>query len=189
MGRLFMLAAGSTAAALAVGACGSSYSSSAAMSSQVTPAAAKAKPGRATLAVASTPLGAHLTDGSGRTLYLFLHDLRGKSRCAGQCASAWPPLHTRGKPAHRKGVRASLISTTKRGDGTTQVVYAGHPLYRFSGDTSPGQANGEGINHFGGRWYMVSPAGTALVKGAKPKAKAQPAPATTPSSGGGYGGY
>ena len=34
---------------------------------------------------------------------------------------------------------------TRRGDGTTQVTYAGHPLYRFVQDAKPGQTNGQNL--------------------------------------------
>jgi predicted lipoprotein with Yx(FWY)xxD motif len=56
-------------------------------------------------------------------------------------------------------VRRSLLGTTRRANGTTQVTYGGHPLYRYSGDTKPGQTTGEGLHFFGGGWDVVSPAG------------------------------
>ena len=51
-----------------------------------------------------------------------------------------------------KGARSSLVGTIRRSDGTRQVTYAGHPLYRFSGDARRGQANGEGVHDFGAGW-------------------------------------
>src|SRR5205814_8649755 len=36
-------------------------------------------------------------NGSGRTLYLFEKDKRGKSACSAACAMYWPPLITHGK--------------------------------------------------------------------------------------------
>jgi predicted lipoprotein with Yx(FWY)xxD motif len=38
-----------------------------------------------------------------------------------------------------------------------QVEYEGNLLYTFSGDTAAGQAQGEGIQSFGGTWYVVTP--------------------------------
>ena len=35
--------------------------------------------------------------------------------------------------------------------------------YTFSGDQTPGDTNGEGINAFGARWYAVSPSGNQIV--------------------------
>ena len=58
------------------------------------------------------------------------------------------------------GVTARMIGTAT---GSSQVTYAGHPLYWFSGDTKPGDTNGEGLDDFGGEWYAISPAGTAVV--------------------------
>src|SRR5437588_3396589 len=104
---------------------------------------------------------------NGRTLYLFTHDSGKTSRCSGQCATAWPPLLTTSKPVAVKGsgVKATLLSTTRRSNGKLQVTYAGHPLYLYTGDTKAGQISGEGANVFNGHWYIVSTSGTAI----KPK--------------------
>jgi predicted lipoprotein with Yx(FWY)xxD motif len=110
------------------------------------------------------PAGTYLVDGTGKSLYLFAIDTGGKSRCSGPCAQAWPPLTTKGQPKAGSGVTASKLTTTTRSDGSTQVVYAGHPLYFFAGDTSAGATNGQGINNFGGQWWLVAPAGTAIAK-------------------------
>jgi predicted lipoprotein with Yx(FWY)xxD motif len=109
-------------------------------------------------------LGRIIVDSQGRTLYLWAHDKRGKSTCYGACASYWPPLITRGKPRASSGARSALLGTTRRRDGKMQVTYHGHPLYRFSGDARAGQTAGEGLTDFGGRWYAVSAAGTAVRK-------------------------
>jgi predicted lipoprotein with Yx(FWY)xxD motif len=58
--------------------------------------------------------------------------------------------------------RSSLLGTTKRANGTTEVTYAGHPLYTFAGDSAPGQANGQGSAAFGAPWWVVSPTGQAI---------------------------
>jgi predicted lipoprotein with Yx(FWY)xxD motif len=62
------------------------------------------------------------------------------------------------------GVSQSLLGTTKRQDGTTQVTYNGHPLYYFIADSAPGMANGEGIDAFGARWEVINAAGTGVIK-------------------------
>jgi predicted lipoprotein with Yx(FWY)xxD motif len=56
--------------------------------------------------------------------------------------------------------RKSLLGTTRRGDGTTQVTYKGHPLYAFSGDRKPGDTKGQGVKAFGAKWNAESAAGT-----------------------------
>jgi predicted lipoprotein with Yx(FWY)xxD motif len=58
----------------------------------------------------------------------------------------------------------SLLSTSLRGDGTMQIVYNGHPLYYFSGDTKAGDTNGEGLTAFGAGWDVVNPAGDKIEK-------------------------
>jgi predicted lipoprotein with Yx(FWY)xxD motif len=57
------------------------------------------------------------------------------------------------------GASASLLGTTQRAGGQTQVTYNGHPLYYFVGDAQPGQTSGEQLSEFGGLWYAVSPNG------------------------------
>jgi predicted lipoprotein with Yx(FWY)xxD motif len=133
--------------------------------------------GGAKVAAASSKLGRILVDGRGRTLYLFAKDKHGRSACAGQCASFWPPLLTSGKPHAAAGAKASLLGTTRRADGRLQVTYNQHPLYRFSMDTRKGQTNGEGVIAFGAEWDAFSPAGVKVGK--------------TGSTGnpGGYGGW
>jgi predicted lipoprotein with Yx(FWY)xxD motif len=125
---------------------------------------AESKTGTAATLVktASGSLGTMLADAKGRTLYLWEADKGDKSACDGPCADAWPPLTTDGKPAAGDGVKADLLGTSKRADGTLGVTYAGHPLYYFTGDTAAGQANGQDSDAFGADWYVVSPAGSAI---------------------------
>jgi predicted lipoprotein with Yx(FWY)xxD motif len=110
-------------------------------------------------------IGTFLVDGSGRTLYLFQKDKTPKSKCSDDCATAWPPLLTSGKPKVSGGVRKSLLGTSKRSDGTTQVTYNGHPLYTFSQDQKAGDTKGQGVSAFGAKWYAVTSAGKRLGGG------------------------
>ena len=142
------------------------------------PPATHAAPARgAIVTTKATSLGRVLVNSRGRTLYLFVKDRSGKSACSGQCAGAWPPLITKGKPQVAGGAKASLIGTTKRADGRLQVTYNHHPLYTFIKDTKAGQTSGEGVNAFGAIWDVVSTAGAKIVK------------TSPPSGGGGYSGY
>jgi predicted lipoprotein with Yx(FWY)xxD motif len=84
------------------------------------------------------------------------------STCNGECATDWPPLTTKSAPKAGAGVKASLLGTSKRADGTQEVTYAGHPLYTFAGDTAPGQTTGQGSAAFGAPWWVVTPAGKAI---------------------------
>ena len=100
-----------------------------------------------------------LVNASGRTLYRYTPDKKGKSTCSGQCAAYWPALMAKGKVTAGAGASASLVGTIKRGK-SLQVTYAGWPLYTYVGDTKAGQMTGEGTEKI---WYVVSPTG-ALVK-------------------------
>lgn len=108
------------------------------------------------------PFGKYLTADEGRSVYMFTADSRGKSACDGACAQAWPPVMTSGKAKAASGVNAAMLGTIKRQDGATQVTYNGMPLYYFTRDQKPGSTMGQNIDHFGGEWYLVSPAGTKL---------------------------
>jgi predicted lipoprotein with Yx(FWY)xxD motif len=123
---------------------------------------------RTTVKTRQGPLGTFLADSHGRTLYLFMKDRTRRSRCSGACAQLWPPLIARHGVRAGSGVKASKLSTSRRSDGRRQVVYAGHPLYRYSGDAAPGDTTGEGLNTFGGKWWLVSPAGRKIMGSASP---------------------
>jgi predicted lipoprotein with Yx(FWY)xxD motif len=73
------------------------------------------------------------------------------------------------------GVTGKLTTIT-RSDGSLQATYKGHPLYTYTGDTGPGQNNGNGLNVSGGIWHEVTASGSA------PSSKSS-------SSSGGGGGY
>jgi predicted lipoprotein with Yx(FWY)xxD motif len=130
----------------------------------------------ATVALRKTKLGTILVNSSGHSLYLFARDRNDRSACSAACATFWPPLLAHGKPTAGSGVKASLLGTTKRSNGSLQVTYNRHPLYAYSLDKQAGQTNGEGSLAFGAHWYVVSAAGHAIVKAA--------APATTTTSTG-----
>jgi predicted lipoprotein with Yx(FWY)xxD motif len=127
-------------------------------------AAAPTKP--ATIKLRSNKLGKILVNGNSQTLYLFEKDKNGKSACSGQCAKFWPPVLTKGKPVAGSGIKASLLGTTKRSDGTTQVTYNKHPLYRFLNDKNKvGSTKGQGLDAFGAEWYVLGANGKKIEKG------------------------
>jgi predicted lipoprotein with Yx(FWY)xxD motif len=80
------------------------------------------------------------------------------STCYKVCAEAWPPLLTKGAPSVGTGLKAKLLGTTMRKDGTMQVTYNGHPLYRYSADMK-GKAMCQHVNMHGGYWYVVTASG------------------------------
>jgi predicted lipoprotein with Yx(FWY)xxD motif len=102
-------------------------------------------------------VGKILVDTEGMTLYYFQKDQKGsgKSKCEGACAEAWPPLITEGEPEAMSGVKSAMLGTIERSDGTTQVTYAGWPLYTFVEDKKPGEDNGTDSKAFGASWYPL----------------------------------
>ncbi len=131
----------------------------------------------ATVGVATSSLGSILVDSTGRTLYLFKADVGTKSRCAGACATAWPPLLATGKPTAGTGLATSKLGTTTRSGGNQQVTYNGHPLYLFIKDKEPGDVTGQGVTAFGAAWFALSPSGNQTS-----------APASSSGGGGSSGG-
>jgi predicted lipoprotein with Yx(FWY)xxD motif len=116
----------------------------------------------ATLGVSNTGLGQVLVNSEGRTLYLFKADQGTKSVCTGECASAWPPLIANGKPTVGSGANASLVGTSTRSEGNTQVTYSGHPLYLFAQDKKAGETNGQGVSAFGAAWFALNSSGNQV---------------------------
>jgi predicted lipoprotein with Yx(FWY)xxD motif len=119
---------------------GSSSSGASAAKSAVVSSAEKAK------------VGSVIVDAQGRTLYRFTAEAQGVPVCTGDCLGTWPPAlarSTTGLPEH--------VATVKRPDGgQLQLTYDGHPLYRYAGDQSKADANGEGV---GGQWYVIKATG------------------------------
>jgi predicted lipoprotein with Yx(FWY)xxD motif len=88
------------------------------------------------------------------TLYTLTAEHNGKFICSSSaCTAIWHPL-TVPAGTKPKAARLSSLGVVKRPDGTTQVAYRGMPLYTYAKDTSPGQANGEGIKDVG-TWKAV----------------------------------
>jgi predicted lipoprotein with Yx(FWY)xxD motif len=104
-------------------------------------------------AAKSSTLGPILTDGHGRTLYLFTPDKENLSVCYDGCATAWPPLLVGNTTVSLDGI-GGTISTVMRLDGNRQVTYDGKPLYYFIRDTSPGETKGQGVRNV---WYVIAP--------------------------------
>jgi predicted lipoprotein with Yx(FWY)xxD motif len=158
-------ASSSKPAASGAAATGTAASGAAASGAPASGAAAGSVTSPAVVATADGAMGTFLTDGAGRTLYLWLGDPSSTSMCTGQCAKYWPPLLTAGAPTASGMATSNMLSTSKRADGTTQVTYAGHPVYYFSGDKAAGATGGQGKNAFGYLWWVVSPAGAGITSG------------------------
>ena len=153
------------AALLSMAACGGNSSSSSASAGSTSPSASSGS--AAQINVLSTSQGSVLTDDSGHVLYMFNPDNRGASVCYDECAAVWPPTLTTGTPTAGTGADASLLGTTKRKDGTTQVTYNKYPLYTFSFDAKPGDTNGQAVKSI---WWVLNAAGVPQQDPAQPAA-------------------
>lgn len=109
--------------------------------------------------------GTYLTDGEGRSVYLFEADTQGEGdtpavmTCEGEYLVAWPPVVTQGEPQAGDGAMAEMLGTLVHEDGTLHVTYDGWPLYYYHEDAEPGQTNGHDIEEFGAEWYLLTPEG------------------------------
>jgi predicted lipoprotein with Yx(FWY)xxD motif len=110
-------------------------------------------------------LGRILVTSAGVTLYLLTSDPPGTSNCIGSCAIVWPPLEAKGRLRAGPGVNPALLSTYDRSDGIRQVLYAKHALYTYQDDTSPGMVTGQGVETYGGIWWVVAPSGKPVTNG------------------------
>jgi predicted lipoprotein with Yx(FWY)xxD motif len=146
-------AAGLALAPVAIAACGGGGATAATTPAKTTSTSPTS------IGTGKTALGTILVDSQGRTLYLFTHDSGTTSTCGGRCATAWPPLVVTGAPTATSGANAALLGTSKRADGTTQVTYNGHGLYRFVKDQNAGESDGQGVTAFGGSWFALTVAG------------------------------
>ena len=94
-----------------------------------------------------------LTNATGMTLYYFTPDSPTAVACSGTCASIWPPLLSHGSLPTASPALSGVLSVVAGANGK-QVTYNGHPLYIYSGDSKPGDTNGEGLQ---GKWYVATP--------------------------------
>ncbi|MEU4160422.1 hypothetical protein [Actinoplanes sp. NPDC026670] len=128
------------------------------------------------LSVNQAAIGATVTDVTGFSLYSFAKDSADPpaSQCTGECATSWPPVLIQpGGRVFVDGMQTDDVGAVRRPDGGVQVTIGGRPAYRFSGDTVPGELNGQGAD---GTWFAFAADGkpidalisTAELKAAKP---------------------
>jgi predicted lipoprotein with Yx(FWY)xxD motif len=113
------------------------------------------------------------------TLYQFGKDAAGSgtSACTAACITRWPALTIPAGSSASAGSIGGTWGTIVRSDGGgTQVTYNGLPLYFFSGDSKPGDTNGNYPE-----WTPVS-----VAAGAASAPSSAPSPTST---GGGTYGY
>ena len=110
--------------------------------------------------------GRVLVGANGDSLYLLTADTATSAACTGACLSTWPPVLVTAAPTHVAGI-CGHFGTLKRPDGSLQLVYDGHALYFFSGDSAAGMVTGEGlpfptIGPIRGHWCLMSTNGSGI---------------------------
>ena len=87
------------------------------------------------------------------TLYFLDVDTSTGGTCTGGCLSVWLPLVPSQGSQAQDG-----FTIVSRSDGTSkQWDYKDHPLYNYSGDSGPDEANGNGLPFAGGHWHIARP--------------------------------
>jgi predicted lipoprotein with Yx(FWY)xxD motif len=124
-----------------------------------------------------------LVDAQGLTLYRLSGEGNGHFICTGSCLSTWHPLTVN---ANASPTGVGSLGTVKRPDGATQVTYKGMPLYTFTQDSAPGDANGQGFKDVG-TWNAVTTGASSNGTAPKSTPSGSGAAAPAPSGGGGYG--
>jgi predicted lipoprotein with Yx(FWY)xxD motif len=167
------------ALALFAAACGGGTNSvsSSAKTTTTTTSGAAASGTAVTVMLADSKYGKILVDANGMTLYEHDGDTATNVTCTGGCATAWPPLTITGTPHAGAGLDASKLATVNG----TQVVYGGHPLYRFASDQTAGAITGEGVGGF-----FVLGADGQKITAASATTPPKTTPTTTMHSGSGY---
>jgi predicted lipoprotein with Yx(FWY)xxD motif len=115
-----------------------------------------------TITVGDSEYGEMIFDSKQQAIYIFQNDSKNKTVCDGECAAAWPPVLTSGKPQAGEGVDASLLGTVERRDGGLQATYAGQPLYHYANE-GPGEVKCHNVDLNGGFWWVVGPDGKRLA--------------------------
>jgi predicted lipoprotein with Yx(FWY)xxD motif len=107
---------------------------------------------------ADSEFGEILFDGTGQAIYLFDKEATAQPECYDDCAEAWPPVLTEGDPVAAGNVLQDQLGVTQRTDGTTQLSYAGHPLYYYANEGA-NQVLCHNVREFGGLWLVVTASG------------------------------
>ena len=199
--RVIVLAASAALGLATVAACGGNgIQTSAAGGQQTQPTSQpQTDPNQVKLTATTVgQLGQVVTDAAGMTLYRFDGDTANPpaSNCNDKCAQTWPPELATSSTATLDGIDQSVVGVILRKDGTKQLTINGWAVYRYSKDTAPGEAKGQGLMQ---KWFAVTPqgkkaagaatGGAGTSSGAAPSSSTKQAAPTTSADSGAGGGY
>jgi predicted lipoprotein with Yx(FWY)xxD motif len=81
-------------------------------------------------------LGEVLTTGNKQAIYVWNREPKGKVRCTGACAKAWPPVVVKTGVVvamHVKGIKGDF-GTVRRANGSRQLTFNGRALYTYANE-------------------------------------------------------
>lgn len=163
---LFMALASIVALIITVGGANNNSNRSPATSTDIQPTSKTTEPSPATPSTSGTAIttgnsefGTMLFNAKKQAIYIWELEESAKPECYGGCAKVWPPVLTDGEPLATGGVNNSLLGTTKRTDGSTQVTYNGHPLYYYAHEGA-GEVKCHNVSTHGGLWWVIQPSGS-----------------------------
>ena len=108
-----------------------------------------------------------MTNGAGRTVYVFANDTPAggvspaQSACSGGCLTNWPiwpapaDISTLVVPSTMQVGDFEVLERDVNGTPSRQLTYRGWPLYYFAADTGPGQTSGHDVPN----WSAINPTG------------------------------
>jgi predicted lipoprotein with Yx(FWY)xxD motif len=102
--------------------------------------------------IANKQLGQVLATAGKQAIYVWNREPKGKIRCTGTCAKAWPPVLVKKGvvvPMHVKGIMGEF-GTIRRAGGARQLTFNRRALYTYAHE-KPGQVL---CNNVGG-WFAV----------------------------------
>ena len=97
-------------------------------------------------------LGEVLTTSNRQAIYVWRSEPRGKIRCTGPCAAAWPPVVVKKGvmvPMHYAGIKGDF-GTVRRPDGSRQLTLDRRALYTYAHE-KPGQVLCNNVDN----WFAV----------------------------------
>jgi predicted lipoprotein with Yx(FWY)xxD motif len=97
-------------------------------------------------------LGVVLTTSNRQAIYVWRSEPKGKIRCTGSCAKAWPPVLVRKGvmvPMHYAGIKGDF-GTIRRPDGARQLTLDRRALYTYAHE-KPGQVLCNDVDN----WFAV----------------------------------
>jgi predicted lipoprotein with Yx(FWY)xxD motif len=97
-------------------------------------------------------LGEVLTTSNRQAIYVWTSEPKGKIRCTGSCAKAWPPVVVKKGvivPMHYTGIKGDF-GTIRRPDGSRQLTLDRRALYTYAHE-KPGQVLCNDVDN----WFAV----------------------------------